>query len=117
MSHCNSYLLSGTVHVPGMGEIPITDVLKAYSPADVQVYLRGRVSRKELAAGYKRRMFFRHIEPGDENFKLAVEYWYNIIPLRDRQLLSSDEIYIRYTRYLNECSKKSNNSEKEKGEF
>lgn len=100
MTHCNSYLLRGVLHVPGVGDIPVPEVLKAYSRDEVQEYLRGRVSRTELAAGYKRRMFFRHIEPDDVNYREAVKFWYQVINLRDRQRLTPDELYDRFVEYI-----------------
>lgn len=100
MTHCNSYLLQGVLHVPGVGDIPVPEVLKAYSRNEVQEYLRGRVSRTELAAGYKRRMFFSHIEPDDVNFQEAVKFWYRGVDNRDRQRLTPDELYERFVEFI-----------------
>lgn len=107
MTHCNSYLLTGTLHVPGVGDIPISEVLKAYSKSEIQEYLRGRVGRTELAAGYKRRMFFKHIGPDDVDYRAAVNFWYKLISDRDRQRLTPDEIYDRYVEYINSNKDKS----------
>lgn len=101
MTHCNSYLLQGVLHVPGVGDIPVPEVLKAYNRSEVQEYLRGHVSRTELAAGYKRRMFFKHIESDDANYQIAVRFWYRQISDRDRQRLTPDELYERYIEYIN----------------